>query len=424
MDGLAFVARRQESARLLVIGTFRPVEVIVSEHPLKAVKQELQLHEQCEEMALGLLTEAQVAEYLAGRCLAGARGQWKSQAEAAPLRNLARLIHRRTDGNPLFMVNVVDYLVAQGVLVQAEGKWVVHGGAEEIAGRVPESLRQMIETQIERLSPAERQLLEVASVAGAEFSAASVAAGVETGVEAVEEQCAELARREQFLRASGTVEWPDGTVATRYSFLHVLYQEVVYERVTAGRRARLHQQIGEREEQAYGERAREIAAELALHFEWGREYRKAVQYLQQAGENAARRSAYPEALSLLTKGLELLKTLPDTSERAQQEITLQLALSMPLVATKGFAAPEVEKACTRALELCRQLAETPQLLPVLTRLSVLSMSQGKLPTARELAEQSLTLAQRAQDRASLLVAHSVLGNTLFFSTTLSKLEVS
>ena len=137
----------------------------------------------------------------------------------------------------------------------------------------------------------------MASVAGAEFSAAAVAAGLETTVDAVEEQCGELARQELFLRTCGTADWPDGTVATRYGFLHALYQEVLYERLPAGRRQRLHQRIGEREEKGYGEQAREIAAELAVHFEQGRNYHKAVQYLQQAGENAVRRSANQEAIS-------------------------------------------------------------------------------------------------------------------------------
>ncbi len=82
--------------------------------------------------------------------------------------------------------------------------------------------------------------------------------------------------------------------------------------ISATRRSRLHRQIGEREEQAYGDRAREIAAELAVHFERGRDTKRAIQYLQQAGENAQRRSAYQEAITLLTKGLELLNTLPDT----------------------------------------------------------------------------------------------------------------
>ena len=96
-----------------------------------------------------------------------------------------------------------------------------------------------------------------------------------------------------------------------------------------------------------------------MHFERGRDYRKAVQYLQHAGENASQRSAHQEAITLLTKGLELLKTLPDTPERAQQELTLQMALGASLQATKGFAAPEVGKTYARARELCQQVGETP-----------------------------------------------------------------
>jgi len=215
------------------------------------------------------------------------------------------------------MVNMVEHLLSQGVLVQVGEQWVLQGEEAEVARRVPVNLRQTIEQRLAQLGPPERTVLEVASVAGAEFSAAAVAAGVETKVEVVEEQCAELARRELFLRANGNSEWPDGTVAARYGFLHALYQEVLYGRVPAGRRQRLHQRLGEREEAAYGERTREIAAKLAVHFKQGREYQRAIQYLQQAGENAVRRSAHQEGITLLTKGLELLKGLPDTHERTQ-----------------------------------------------------------------------------------------------------------
>ncbi len=383
LDWLAYVARRREAARLLVIGTYRPVDVIVSEHPLKAVKQELQLHEHCEELPLGFLTEAAVGEYLAKRFAGG----------ELPAK-LARVIHQRTDGNPLFIVNLVDSLIAQGVLVQVDGQWELQAGLEEVGVGVPESLQQMIARQIERLGVQDRRILEGASVAGAEFSAAAAAAGLNTEAEEVEEQCGALMRRGQFLRASGMSEWPDGTVAARYSFLHALYQEVLYERVAAGRRARLHQRIGEREEQAYGNRAREIAAELAMHFKQGRDYRKAVQYLEQAGKNAVRRCAHQEAISLLTKGLELLKTLPDTPERTQHELTLQVRLGESLRATSGHGAPEVERVYVRARALCQQVGESPQLFPVQLGLWVFYNVRAEYHTARDLAEQMLTLAQR------------------------------
>src|SRR4030095_11402579 len=154
-----------------------------------------------------------------------------------------------------------------------------------------------------------------ASVAGVEFSAAAVAAGVNLEEIDVEERCAALARREQFLRARGTAVWPDGTVAARYGFIHAVYQEGVYEWVPAGRRVWLHQRIGARQEAGYGAQAREIAAELVVHFERGRDSRRAVQYRWQAGRKALQRSAHQEAIAHWTKGLELLQTLPDNTDR-------------------------------------------------------------------------------------------------------------
>jgi DNA-binding winged helix-turn-helix (wHTH) protein/predicted ATPase len=402
---LALLVRRREPARLLVLGTYRPVDVIVQAHPLRTVKQELQLHGLCAELPLGLLSETQVAEYLGQRFALGAQ-------RAGPLPELARLIHRHTDGNPLFMVAAVEDLLKQHVLVQEAGHWALHGELATVESRVPGNVQQLIEQQIERLSPEDRRVLEVASVAGMEFSAAAVAAGTETEAEAVEEQCARLARQEHFLRAQGTAEWPDGTVAARYAFLHALYHEVLYTRIAAGRRQRLHQRIGEREEHAYGERAREIAAELAVHFERGRDSRRAVQYLQHAGENALRRSAYVEALSLLNRGVELLHTVPDTPARAQQELALRIALGIGLIVTKGYAAPEVAHTYTRARALCQQLGETPHLFAVLLGLWVSAFVRAELPTARVLGEQLLTLAQRRQDPALRLEAHVAMGAVL------------
>ena len=162
----------------------------------------------------------------------------------------------------------------------------------------------------------------------------------------------------------------------------------------------------------YGERRREIAAELAVHFERGRDYRRAIQYLQQAGENASAALAHVEAIALLSKGLELLKILPDTPERTQQELALQIALGAPLMATKGFAAPEVEKAYARARELCQLTGETPHLFPILRGLCEFYELRAEYQTAQELGEQLLALAQRQPDPALLLVAHQVLGDTL------------
>src|SRR5262249_53810585 len=159
--------------------------------------------------------------------------------------------------------------------------------------------------QSKRLLPTEQRILQAASVAGMEFSAAAVAAALETDVAEVEEWCAGLAAQQHFLRRLGISHWPDGTEAERYGFLHGLYQNLWQERGSLGRRKQLHLRIGERQEAAYGDRAGEIAAALAMHFEEGRDYRRALLYRQQAAENAIRRYAHQEAITHLTKALEV-----------------------------------------------------------------------------------------------------------------------
>jgi len=402
LEWLACVARRREKAGLLVLGTYRPMDVLVRAHPVRTVVQELQRHGQCEELPLAYLTEAGVAAYLAARY--GGR----------PLpEGLARLIQRRTGGNPLFLVSVVDAMVRQGVLQEGAQGWTVPEGLEALAVGLPESLRHLIEQQLGQVSPEDRRVLEAASVAGGEFSAAAVAAGVNSEVIDVEDRCAALARREQFLQARGTAIWPDGTVAARYGFIHAVYQEGVYERVPAGRRVWLHQRIGARQEAGYGAQAREIAAELAIHFERGRDPRRAVQYLWQTGRKALQRSAHREAIIHLTRGLELLQTWPDTPERLLHELALQASLGTPLIATQGWAAPEVATAYRRAHALWEQGGETPQHCGVLYGLCAWHAMRAEWQTARALMERLLALAQSVHHPTLLMHAHLGLGGILY-----------
>jgi predicted ATPase len=151
---------------------------------------------------------------------------------------------------------------------------------------------------------------------------------------------------------------------------------------------------------------------VAHHYTEAGLIEQAIPYWQQAGEQTTQRSAYVEAISHLTKGLEVLKALPDTPERTQQELTLQLALNDALVTVKGFTAPEVEKTVLRARELCQQLGETSQLFPVLWRLWMFYVNRGEVQTGHELAEQMMRLAQSVQDPYLLSVAHWTLGATL------------
>src|SRR5499426_817354 len=147
--------------------------------------------------------------------------------------------------------------------------------------------------------------------------------------------------------------------------MHWLYVNTLYDRISAARRVRLHHEMAKRGEIIFGERAKEIASELAMHFERGRDYSRAAKYLQKAADNAIRRFAYREAVGLARRGLELLGRLPETPERAEQELSLQLTLGMPLIATEGYAAEAVGLVYMRARELSQRIGETPDLSEVL-----------------------------------------------------------
>jgi DNA-binding winged helix-turn-helix (wHTH) protein/tetratricopeptide (TPR) repeat protein len=319
VDWLAYVARRQEAARLLVLGTYRLTEAVVQGHAVHKTAQELQLHSQGHELGLEYFPEAAVAAYLARRL-----GTPQQPA------GLVRALHQRTTGNPLFLTTVVDMLVRQGQL--QEGGTSGEGGGDLAVrmGDVPDSLRQFIEQQLTQLSPDVQAVLEAASVAGKEFAVAAVAAAVAQAVEAVEDHCGALARQGQFLRACGTDIWPDGTVAERFGFLHDLYRETLYGRVPVGRRVRWHRQIGRRLEAGYGPQARELAAELAEHFVRGRDPERAVPYLRYAGESALQRGAAREAVIRFEQALAVVQQLPQRRDIIEQGIDLRLDLRYAL----------------------------------------------------------------------------------------------
>jgi predicted ATPase len=200
----------------------------------------------------------------------------------------------------------------------------------------------------------------------------------------------------------------------QYFFKHALVQDAAYQSLLKSKRQQYHKQIVHVLEEHFVE-IKELQPELlAHHYSEAGLSAQAIPYWQQAGQRAIQRSANIEAIRHFTKGLEVLKTLPDTSERTQQELALQIALGSPLQAIKGYGAPEVEAVYTRARELCQRIGETSQLFPVLRGLYVYYLLRGELRTAHELGQRLLSLAQSVQDPAFLLEAHFALGQTLLF----------
>jgi predicted ATPase len=216
------------------------------------------------------------------------------------------------------------------------------------------------------------------------------------------------------MHAQGDVTWPDSMVAVHYRFGHALHQDVVYARLPIGRRIRLHQQIGRRLETAYREQAREIAAELAVHFDRARDGGRAVQYRWQAAQNAMRRHGHREAIAHCTAGLEVLATLPQTPERTHHELALHMTLGPALITARGYATPEVEQTYTWALALCDALGDPPARFTVLLGLTAWHFVRGECTVVHELAAQLLQLAQCQNDPGLLVEAHAAMGTLLLF----------
>lgn len=403
LDLLSFLARRRERARLLVLCPYRPAEAFCRGNPLLAIKQELQLHECCEELGLKLLSEEAVAEYLQHRFPGG--------QHLTSSHMLAKKVHQRTGGNPLFMTTLVSQFSTHPAIGEAESTLQQ---IEKLFRIIPENLQRLIEQQVSRLSLEEQQLLEVASVAGVEFSAAAVAAGLGEDIAHSEARCMKLARHGQFLRSCGTDEWPDGALAGRYGFLHTLYRDALYERLTISQRVQAHRRIGERKEAAYAPNTNPLAAELAVHFTEGRDYQRAVRYLQQAADNAVHRYAFQEALGHVAKGLELLHYWPATPERTQHELLLHMTVLGPLIALKGASAPEVERAYAQIWELHRRLGNSLQPFMVVLGLWTVHLVRGEQQKAQALAEQLMERAQNEQEPLLLLWTNHALGISLFY----------
>jgi predicted ATPase len=416
LELLAVIAARPEPARLFVLGTSRPFATLGGGHPLNKLRVQLQRSDHFHELTPSFLSPGAVEDYLAQRF-----------ADRMLPAGVGQLVHHRTEGNPLFMVNVVDYLEQQGVIANGEDEHV----RRMLEGRtigVPESLRQLIVHHAEQLTAEDQDVLTAASAAGIEFSAATVAAGLGQSNDEIEMQCAHLAQRGQFLQAAGTAEWPDGTVAARYRFIHALYQNVLYERVPPGRRVGVHLRIAERLERAYQSRLAEVAAELGVHFEQGRDFRRAAQYIGQAAQNAMWTYAYQEAIDHLNKGIALLSHFPESPERTQQELGLRVGLSLSLMHTLGFAAPEVERAYKRIRDLSRVVGDSPQRFAALWGLRNFHLVRGELQAGRTAAQELLEFVQRSGMAGLAAEAHLGIGTPLFhlgeFNAARSHLEQS
>lgn len=380
LDLISALARRRGAAKLLLVASYRPVDVILSSSPLKGLKQDLLVRRLCQEINLERLTEPEVQQFLGDTFPDSALGQ-----------SLGELIHRRSDGNPMFMVALVDQLREKGFVVEEAGKWVLSGPLSKIGLDIPPTLQQMLEIQLEQLTPEELTLLHAASVIGLRFSSWGAGTLLSDGARKQEEVCERLVSRQQFLKRVGAQEMPDGSESLLYEFKHALYRDVLYRQIPVTHARAMHLRLAEQTEALWGSQASSIASELAVHFEDGRSYGRAVPYLIIAAANAARRYAHDDSLRLLRHALEMLAHLaPEAGAALEIQILEKIGDALyaqgdmeqsgeidrkiiDLAASRGFTVPQVNAltrlarvlafvdpdrcvaVCERAVEVCKTI---------------------------------------------------------------------
>jgi predicted ATPase len=310
----------------------------------------------------------------------------------------------KTDGVPLYVEELTKMLLASDLLREDAEQYVLTGPLLTVA--IPDTLQDSLMARSDQMNTA-KEVAQLGSVLGREFAYDMLQALAGQDEETLQAALAQLVQAELLYQRGRPPR-------ARYLFKHALIQDAAYASLLRSVRQGYHQQVAQLLEARFPEVVEAQPELVAHHYTEAACPEQAIGYWQRAGQHAARRSAHQEAVRHLTTGLELLATRPDTPERNQQELNLQVTLGPVLMATKGRAAPEVEHAYTRARELCMQVGETPQLFPVLFGLWRFYNSGGVFSTARELGEQLLTLAEGQDDPDRLLVAHSALAGTLFY----------
>jgi class 3 adenylate cyclase/tetratricopeptide (TPR) repeat protein len=304
--------------------------------------------------------------------------------------------------SPEMVATVVQRATGVPLFVEELTRDSIERGKRSTPSEIPATLHDSLMARLDRRGPA-RELAQIGAVIGREFSHELL------------RLIANLSDRQLQLALDDLVDADLLHVARNepdksYKFKHALVQDAAYNILLKSRRRELHQRIA----QILEKQSAELSAPelLAHHYTEAGLIAEAVRYWRRAGRKAIERSANAEAVVQLRRGLELLKTLPPNSERVMEEVNLQIALTTPLIATGGYTVPEVEKASRRALDLCQQLGETPQLFVALGSLYSIYFNRGELQIAVELARHMLRLAEALRDPALLLWGHYSLGFAL------------
>ena len=326
-------------------------------------------------------------------------GSLGADASLAPLK---RLVAEKTEGNPFFMEEMVQALFEDGALMR-NGAVKLTRRLDEL--KIPPTVQGILASRIDRLPPAEKDLLQTLAVIGREFQLNLVRA-------ATDKPDDELNRMVNDLQLAEFIYEQPATGDVEYTFKHALTQQVAYNSVLMERRKTLHERTARAIEALHAGQLDDHLAELAYHYGHSSNLGKAVDYLWSAANQASQRSLYSEAIGYVNRGLELLAAMPEGDARARDELRLQTSLGVALMAARGFSSDELERAYSRACELARRLNDFIQLFVALQGVWGFHYTRGDVDAARKIAEESMAVAQSLNDPALLKFAHYAWGASL------------
>ena len=417
IDLLGYVSGRFQDSPLMIIVTYRPSELTLASHPFLQLKRELQMHGSCIEIALDFLNQGEVETYLS----------FEFPENDFPAQ-LSHLIYSKTEGNPLFMVDLVRYLRDRGAIAFNDGRWRLTGSIPDVERDLPASVRGMIERKIGQLGDEDRQLLRAASVAGNEFDSAVITRAISADAAHVEERLDILERSFGLVRCLGEKELPDHTLTLRYRFVHVLYQNALYSELRPTRRAALSASVAETLRGFYGKKLAPVASRLAILYEAARDWAQSAEYFRFAARNSLQNFAFQESMLLSRRGLALVEKMPRSAERAKAEMRLLSTLGLAQMMVKGYSASDVLQTHLKLATLCRQLGDKYQLFQAQFGLSIVHVVRAEYDESRAKAVECMQLARELNDSKLLVQAHWAQGlsaqYTGEFVTAVEHLEAS
>jgi serine/threonine protein kinase/predicted ATPase len=399
------IARQIKGSRIFIIGSFRKTEITIERdgkrHPIETVFNELK--RDYGEIEIDL-------DKLEGRKFVDAYIDIEPNNLNDEFR---KTLFMQTKGHPLFTIELFREMKEHGMIVRDQaGRWIEEKTFDW--KRLPSRIDAVITERINRLTKNMREILLIASIEGEEFSAEVAARQLKMDEkELIRILSSELEKRHQLVSAKG-IKTFDKQRISWYTFRHIMFQKYLYNTLDKVERVHLHEEVGNIMEELYGENVDDVAVQLARHFQEAGIPAKAFEYLVKAGTRALHLSAYEETIVLFKKALDILKTFPESAERNQQELSINMAMAAAAQALKGFGTPEMVAYCNRIEELCKKIGDAPQIFDSLFFLTNFNWLRANHKKAFNFSAQMMQQAQTAKDEDKVALSHFLQG-ALHFS---------